>query len=140
LLNAGLQPTDVALHPYPYDPNVAVNAALDSAMAVLDSFGYSGTRVWVTEWGIDHRLPGLTRLGAFWQTRVGLRRLTDDPRIDRVSVFALTEKGRRDYGLVRFDGTLGPAGQAVSGWIGGRGVRVILPPQNPGSTPDSLIP
>lgn len=127
LLDAGLQPSDIALHPYPYQPMAAVHAALDSVKAVLDDHGYSGARVWITEWGIDHKLPGSSPRLANRQTRRGLYYLCGDPRIDLVTVFALTEKGRRDYSLVRFDGAVTNAGLAVTDWLSGGSRKSFVP-------------
>jgi hypothetical protein len=120
LLEAGLSPTDVAVHPYSYDPDVAVDPALDSTESVLRTSGYSDARIWITEWGIDRDTPGLTAAEADSLTWRGLARLCSDPWIDLVSVFALTEDSPRNYGLLDRDFYPTPTGRALSKWIARR--------------------
>ena len=120
MLDAGLEPTDVALHPYPYDPDTSVSGALARSRAVLDRRGHADARIWITEWGIDRDLPGLGSEQADRLTIEALSRFATDPRIDLFTVFALTGVGPRNYELVDHEGDLTAAGRSVRAWIAAR--------------------
>ena len=116
LLDLGLKPSAVGLHPYlplagwaRAAPPDSLNPRLAEVLTVLDRYDLEGTDVYVTEWGIDEKLVGPEAVAPWFQA--GLTVLSCSPRVRLLTIYALTDWGESNrYGLLDPSGVLTEAG------------------------------
>lgn len=120
MLQDGLRPAVVGLHPYTDDPfetgpaGRPVNPIVESAEKVLQEHDLPSTRLWITEWGLNARHLRDAQQAHRRYNR-GLHALVCDPRIARVTVYALVDTGPQGrYGLTAADGEPTANGTAFS--------------------------
>ena len=116
LLDLGLKPPAVGLHPYlplagrlGTAPPDSLNPRLTEVLAVLDRYDLDATDVYVTEWGIDEKLVRPGAVAAWFQA--GLTVLSCSHRVRLLTIYALTDWGESSrYGLLDSSGELTEAG------------------------------
>jgi len=143
LLRLGARPENLAIHPYSVLPPggtrwgegvpIFPDQVVDSVFGVLNGAGLLGSRVWVTEWGVD-AVPSMSPEALTLWFQVALHDLLCHPRIEFVTIYALTdESGRTHFGLMNSDGSRTADGvaleRAMRQWVG---CRVRAAPRGPG--------
>ena len=116
LLDLGLKPSAVGLHPYlplagwaRAAPPDSLNPRLAEVLTVLDRYDLEDTDVYVTEWGIDEKLVRPGAVAPWFQA--GLTVLSCSPRVRLLTIYALTDWGESNrYGLLDSSGVLTEAG------------------------------